>query len=342
MEDLFAGTEQLVLCEDRGVPLRAVIAIDDTTLGPSLGGVRWKAYPSDATAVMECRRLARAMTLKHAAAGLPYGGGKAVVLEDGEVRDRDEVMRAFGRFVARLGGAYIPGVDMGTTVSDLKVIGEVAPDVACDDEDPSPWTALGVYAGIRAATEAVEGRSLHGVRVAVQGVGAVGAALARLLAGDGARLLVSDVDEARAVAVADEVGGEVVTLDEIVEADVDVLAPCAVARVIDRSTVGRLRCRIVAGAANDVLAEPERAADLQQAGVSYVPDFLINAGGVIHIHGLRAGWSEDRLRDEVLGIGDRVHAVLRDAGERATTPLAAAEALADAVLARGARDRARP
>lgn len=336
MQDLFDGTEQLVLCQDPSVPLRAVIAIDDTTLGPSLGGVRWKAYPSEAAAVTECRRLARAMTLKHAAAGLPYGGGKAVVLLDGEVRDRAEVMRAFGRFVARLGGAYIPGVDMGTTVSDLGVIAEVAPDVACDDEDPSPWTALGVYAGIAAAMTALDRPSLKGVRVAVQGVGAVGAALARLLADDGAQLVLSDADAERAASVAAEVGGEVVALDRILEADVDVLAPCAVARVIDASTVVRLRCRVVAGGANDVLDDRARAAELADAGIAYVPDFLINAGGVIHIHALREGWAEDRLRAEVLRIGDRVRAVLRDAGERSTTPLDAAEALAHAQLARGA------
>ncbi len=337
MGDVFAGTEQLVLCQDADVPMRAVIAIDDTTLGPGLGGVRWKHYPSEEAAVTECRRLAAAMTLKNAAAGLPYGGGKSVVLLDGATADRRAVLRAFGRFVERLGGAYVPGVDMGTTVADLGVIGEVASDVACHDEDPSPWTALGVFSGIRAAVEEVDGRaSLDGVRVAVQGVGNVGEALARLVAGDGGQVVLADVDTARARALAAELGGEAIAPDAILEADVDVFAPCAVARVIDASTIGRLRCHIVAGGANDVLADRSCATALAQAGITYVPDFLINAGGVVHIHAMRSGWDEERLRAEVLQIGERVRTVLGGSDGPATTPVDAAEALARERLGRRA------
>ncbi|WP_320669265.1 Glu/Leu/Phe/Val dehydrogenase family protein [Patulibacter defluvii] len=322
MEPVFPGTEQLVLCDDRATGLRAVIAIDDTTLGPGLGGVRLKAYASDADAVTEARRLAAAMTLKNAAAELPYGGGKAVIVADGPIADRAALMRAFGRFVARTGGAYLPGVDMGTTTADLAEVGRVAPDVACDQEDPSGWTALGVWAGICATARQLDRRDdLGGLTVAIQGVGHVGADLARRVARDGARVLVADVDGQRAADVAAEVGGTVVTADEIVTAPCDVLAPCAAARVIDRATLPRLRCRAIAGAANDVLADAELADGLRRAGIAYVPDFLINAGGVIHIHALRAGWSASRLEAEVLAIGDRVERVLHDAARAHRPPL---------------------
>jgi leucine dehydrogenase len=336
MGELFPGTEQLVLCHDREVGLRAVIAIDDTTRGPGMGGVRWKSYPTEQAAVTECRRLAAAMTFKHAAADLPFGGAKAVILRDGTPADPGATIDAFATFVARLDGAYIPGVDMGTTVADLARMALIAPDVACHEEDPAPWTALGVFAGLRAAVTHVDARDdLDGVRVAIQGAGNVGAALARLLADEGARLLIADVDERRAAAVAAEVGGEVVDVATVAETECDVFAPCAVARVVDEHSVGRLRCRIVAGAANDVLASPELADDLAARGIVFVPDFLLNAGGVVHVQALRAPWSSDELRDRVLAIGDRVRDVLVESERDAVTPLVAAEALAHRRLGRG-------
>ncbi len=329
MDPVFPGTEQLVLCDDRPTGLRAIIAIDDTTLGPGLGGVRMKAYPSDAAAMLEARRLASAMTLKNAAAELPFGGGKSVIVVDGPVADRSALMRAFGRFVARSGGAYLPGVDMGTTTADLAEVGQAGADVACDEEDPSPWTALGVWAGIHAAVRHLDGRDdLDGLTVAVQGVGHVGADLARRLAAEGARLLVADVDAERARAVADEVGGTVVAADAIVTAECDVFAPCAAARVIDQATLPRLRCRAIAGAANDLLSEAGLADDLVARGITYVPDFLANAGGVIHIHARRAGWTDERLTAEVTAIGTRVDRVLDAAARDGRSPLDQAVAIA--------------
>jgi leucine dehydrogenase len=171
------GTEQLTVCFDRDSAMRAVIAIDDTTLGPGLGGVRWRRYPDSRSAQREARRLARVMTLKNACADLPYGGAKSVILKDDGVDSdlelRHAQLRAFGRFVDRLGGAYLPGVDMGTSVDDLAVVGAVAGEVSCDHEDPSPWTALGVFAGIRAALQC-EGTALVGSHVVIQGAGHVG------------------------------------------------------------------------------------------------------------------------------------------------------------------------
>ncbi len=341
MSTFFPGTEQLVLCHDPRAGLRAVIAIDDSTLGPALGGVRMRAYPSEEAAVTEARRLAAAMTLKNAAADLPYGGGKSVILVDGPIVDREALLRSFGDFVRRCDGTYLPGVDMGTSVEDLAIVGEAGAEVACDEEDPAPWTALGVFAALREAVRTVDARDdLDGVVVAVQGLGHVGARLARLLADAGARLVLADVDAARAASLAEELGATVVGPDAITGVECDVLAPCATARVLDATTVGRLRARIVAGAANDVLADRRIAGVLAERGVAYVPDFVANAGGVIHIHALRARWSPDRLEEAVLAIGERTADVLARAAAEGRSPLEVAESTARARIVRAHPDPA--
>lgn len=330
-------SEQLVLCRDDAVGLRAVIAIDDTTLGPGLGGVRLRAYPTDCEAVTECRRLAATMTLKNALAELPFGGGKSVILRPGADVDRAAMMRRFGEFVARTAGAYLPGVDMGTSVEDLATIGSAGAEVSCHEEDPAPWTAMGVGAAIRAAVEHLDGRSgVAGVRVLIQGVGHVGTALACDLAGDGAEVVLADVDAERAESVAQRVGGSTVPAADAIRTGCDVYAPCAIARVATPATVDQMHCRIIAGAANDVLADPTAAELLAQRNITYVPDFLANAGGVIHIHALRAGLSKPELRAAVLRIGDRVQQFLEEADATGRLPLAVAKERAREVLA-GAR-----
>jgi len=333
-EELWEG-EQLILCRDDAVGLRAVIAIDDTTLGPALGGVRMRSFPSDRDGVRECRRLAAAMTRKNAVAELPFGGAKAVILERGPIDDRVALMRRFGAFVARTNGAYIPGVDMGTTVEDLALMATTGAEVSCATADPSPVTAHGVWAAIRAAVAHLDGGDdLTDVRVLVQGAGHVGAALAQHLARDGARVIVADVDGERAEAVARAVGGTTVAPELAVETPCDVFAPCAVARVVRAETIDRLDCRIVAGAANDTLADDDCAGLLAERGITYVPDFVANAGGVVHIHALREGWDEERLNAAVLEIGRRVGELLVEAARDGVTPLAAAEARAQVRLGR--------
>jgi len=342
---LLDDTEELVVCHDRRTGLQAVIAVDDTTLGPGLGGVRWMPYEDEASAAAEATRLARVMTLKNALAGIPYGGAKSVIWSDRLPAgpDRRATLRAFGSFVARLHGAYVPGVDMGTSVDDLAEIAAVAPDVSCDHEDPSPSTALGVFAGIRAAVAEVDGPGLAGKTVLVQGAGHVGRALAHCLAGAGALVAVADVDEALAAAVAAEVGGSVVGPEAVTGYRCDVWAPCATARVVragnagnagNPGNAGALGCRIVAGAANDVLAERGCAKVLADHGVTYVPDFLLNAGGVVHIHAVRSGWVPDQLEAAVLNIGDRVHEVLQVARRSGRLPVDVAEQLASSRLGR--------
>lgn len=328
------SSEQLVLCADEAVGLRAAIAVDDTTRGPALGGVRFKPYATGADAVREARRLAAGMTRKNALAELPYGGGKSVIVDDGAASDREALMERFGAFVARLGGTYLPGVDMGTTPADLRAMNAAGAEVSCDEEDPSPWTALGVHAAIRAAVAHVDGRDgLEGASVLVQGAGHVGAALCRLVAADGGRALVCDVDRERAQALADELGGRAVAPEDALRTRCDVLAPSAIARVLDPATAAAVPCRIVAGAANDTLSGPEVAGVLARRGVTYVPDYVANAGGVVHIHALRAGWDEPTLRGAIAAIGPRVAEVLAEARAAGVTPLAAAEARAARLLA---------
>ena len=216
---------------------------------------------------------------------------------------------------------------MGTTVQDLAVVGEVTRHVACDDEDPSPWTALGIFVGIAAALPAI-GIGLQDAHVVLQGAGHVGSELARRLAGAGCRLSVADVDPVRARSLAAEIGGELLDPDAAVTTRCDVLAPCATARVIDRTNAEALRCSMVAGGANDVLATPEVAAFLKERGVVYVPDFVINAGGVIHIHTQREGWDAGKLEESVLAIGDRVARLVDEAARIECTPLRVAEQMA--------------
>ncbi len=327
-------------CLDGSVGLEGVIVIDDTTLGPGLGGVRFKPYPTLADGERECRRLAAAMTLKNAFAELPFGGAKAVILSGAEIPDRAALMRRFGGFVAACGGDYLPGVDMGTTVDDLAIMSEAGATVSCASEDPSPWTALGVEAAVRAAVVHLDGcEDLSGVRVLVQGAGHVGAALTAALASDGASVAVADIDADRARAVAGRTGAAAVDPADVIGTPCDVFAPCAVAGVLNSRTIARLDCRAVAGAANDTLGDRSDARALADRGIAYVPDFVANAGGVVHIHALRSGWSTARLRREVLRIGQRAWSVLEQAGRDGVTPLEVAEANAQRRLA-AAREHA--
>ncbi len=321
-------TERLAIAHDQATGMRAVIAIDDTTRGPGLGGVRWKPSTDLDAAVAEASRLARGMTLKNTLADLPYGGAKSVILSRDDGADRTAVLRAFGRMVADLHGVYIPGVDMGTSIDDLAVIGTVVPDVACSHADPSPWTALGVYAGIVATVRHLDHTDLDGHRVVVQGVGHVGSSLALRLADAGADVLVTDIDPDRSERVAASVGGRSVEPEEALAIPCDVLAPCAQAQVITAADAPNLGARIVAGAANDMLSERSCTAELAAAGITYVPDFLLNAGGVIHIHAIRSGWDHQQLGEMVMEIGHRTAEVLERADACGRSPLDIAEEMA--------------
>lgn len=335
------ASEQTITCRDDRVGLRAVIAIDDTTLGPGFGGVRYRAYPSTEAAAREAQRLAAAMTLKHALAELPYGGAKSVVVLDGSVPapsspERRALFARFGEMVARTAGTYIPGVDMGTLLEDMQTIRDDGGARAfCDEVSPSPFTARGVYAAMRAAAVHERGEGgLDGLHVVVQGVGSVGEEVARLAHRDGARVTVADIDTARAQALATELGGQTVATQAAPFAEADVFAPCAVARVVTREAIPHIRARIIAGAANDTLDTPDCAEALRAASITYVPDFVANAGGVIQVHGGVAGWSDAETLAAVDRIGTRVGELLKTAGTEGITPLEAALRRADAALGR--------
>src|ERR671914_299478 len=282
--------EQIVFCQDKATDLRAIIAIHDTTLGPALGGCRMYPYASEDEAIVDVLRLARGMTYKAAASGLNLGGGKSVIMGDSHTDKSEALFRSFGRYIETLGGRYIVAEDVGTSTEDANFIRvETSHVVGVDvtrggSGDPSPLTALGVLQGMRACVEEVFGTtSLEGRTVAVQGVGHVGHHLCRLLHEERARLIVADVDAAALGRAVREFGAKAVEPDEILAIPCDIFAPCALGAVLDDETIPKLRCRIVAGSANNVLAESGHGEDLSERGILYAPDYVINAGGLINV-----------------------------------------------------------
>jgi len=332
------GFEQVMFCHDRASGLRSIIAIHDTALGPALGGVRMWPYPSEEAALEDCLRLAQGMTYKAAAANVDLGGGKSVIVGDPARDKTPELLRAHGRFIQTLGGRYIPGIDVGTEQADLRVIGEEAERVSCVQGDPSPMTALGVLQGIRACLRAVGGDGdLAGVRVCVQGAGHTGTSLAAQLAQAGAELLVADIDAARAAALAARVGGEAIAPADAAAAECDVFAPCALGAVIDDESIPRLRCRIVAGSANNVLAEPRHGDDLHAREILYAPDYVVNGGGLVYLEEEILGHDDATARERVIGVGAQVARVIEHALAAGISTARAATELAEQRL-RGARD----
>jgi leucine dehydrogenase len=329
--------ERVIIARDRKTGLRAVIVIDSTTLGPALGGIRLKPYDSQRAAVTECRQLARAMTLKNTLADTGYGGGKAVIAWTDEIESREDALRAFGKIVARLDCRYIPASDIGTNAEDLAFVGKGGADVMGGDTDTAISTATGVHAAIRAAAHhAGLPRTLAGVSVCIQGVGKVGARLARLLAADGARVRVSDVDTRRVTEVVAETAADVVAPTEAIQACCDVLAPCAIGGVISPEDVARLRCRVLVGAANNVLTHSSAASALAARHIVFVPDYVASAGGVIQVQAIREVWDTGRLEARLQAIGDTVADMLGEADASGRTTVDIAESMVAARLAMAA------
>ncbi|HOT21787.1 MAG TPA: Glu/Leu/Phe/Val dehydrogenase [Sedimentibacter sp.] len=279
--------EQLILCQDKSTGLKAIIAIHDTTLGPALGGTRICEYESDEEAIEDALRLARGMTYKNAAAGLNLGGGKAVIIGDPRKIKSEALFRAFGRFVEGLNGRYITGEDMNATQEDASYINcetEYIVGLETGSGNPSPVTAYGVFKGIQAALNEVYGSDdLTGKTVAIQGLGAVGRRLAERLHEAGAKLYVTTRDKAKIDKAVAELGATAVSLDEIHGVECDVFSPCARGAIINDKTIEQFKCKIIAGAANNQLAESRHGDMLHEKGILYVPDYIINSGGVINI-----------------------------------------------------------
>jgi leucine dehydrogenase len=290
--------EQVVFCHEPSCGYKGIIAIHNTVLGPALGGTRFWNYDSDRDAFVDALRLARGMTYKAAVAGLNLGGGKSVILGDNRTTRREEIFRAHGRFVETLKGRYITAEDVGTSVDDMEFVGMETEHVtgrAQTSGDPSPVTAYGVYRGIKAAAMAKFGSdSLSGKTVSVQGVGHVGYYLCQNLASEGARLIVTDIDQERVQRVVHDFGAESVGPDDIYGVDADIYAPSALGATINDRTIPVLRAKIVAGAANNVLAEERHGEMLHERGILYAPDYVINAGGLINVYGELHGWTAER------------------------------------------------
>lgn len=297
----YAGHEQVVFASDPASGLRAIIAIHDTARGPALGGCRMWRYANEADAVADALRLSRGMTYKSALAGLPLGGGKAVILGDSAQDKSDAMWEAFGRAVESLGGRYVTAEDVGTAVPDLEIVRRTTRHVVGISEggagDPSPATAFGVFMGLKAAVRHRLGvGEMTGLRVAVQGLGHVGIALAAHLAEAGAELVVADLDEARIAAAVERFGARAAAPARIHAELADVFAPCALGAVLNDDTIPELQAPVVAGSANNQLAEDRHGAALAERGVLYAPDYAINAGGIINIthESTRTGRPYDR------------------------------------------------
>jgi leucine dehydrogenase len=335
------GHESVLFCSDNEAGLRAIIAIHSTLLGPALGGTRMWHYASEAEALQDALRLSRGMTYKAAVAGLNLGGGKAVIIGDSAHDKSERLFRAYGRFVEALGGRYITAEDVGTNVQDMAYIRmETSHVVGISEEaggsgDPSPVTALGVLSGIRACLDTVYGTpDLDGRRVAIQGVGKVGYALAELLHRAGARLTVCDVDPERVEAAVDAFGARVVDDEDFFGLEVDVLAPCALGAILNDETIPQIRAPIIAGSANNQLQDETRHGEaLAEREILYAPDYVINAGGLINVYSEIEKTPESLALKRAEAIGDTIRRVIRLAHTEDVPTFEAAKRLADERLA---------
>jgi leucine dehydrogenase len=318
----FADHERVVEVFDEGTGLKAFIAIHSSALGPAAGGCRLWRYLNSHAALGDALRLSRGMSYKNALAGLPLGGGKAVIM--GPIADnrREAAFAALGGAIQALGGAYVTAEDAGVSVADMQAVAlktDFVSGLKCNDSgiggDPSPYTARGVRRGIEAiAKHAFARNDLEGLRIAVQGLGHVGAHLCAELAARGARLLVADIDEARVDRICDTFAAARVSTDEVLLSDVDIAAPCALGGAISETVAQRMRARAIAGAANNQLSRPGVGDVLLQRNIVYAPDYVINAGGIISVAREFLGQSsEDEVRSEVARIPERLCRIFDEA-----------------------------
>jgi len=327
------GHEQVVVCHEPSCGYLGIIAIHDTTLGPALGGTRYWSYQNFDEAITDALRLARGMTYKAAVAGLNLGGGKAVIVGDNKRTDREFVFRAHGRFVESLGGRYITAEDVGTSPPDMEFVKRETDHVAGLmglSGDPSPVTGYGVYMGMKAAAKHRWGKdSLAGKTIAVQGAGKVAWYLCQHLKQEGAKLIVTDIEEAKVQRLVEETGAAAVGPDAIYDQKADIYAPCALGATINDDTLKRLKVEIIAGGANNQLAEERHGTALEQQGLLYAPDFVINAGGLINVYREIVGWSEERAKRKAQEIYDTILRVFAIAGRDRIPTYEAADRLAE-------------
>ncbi len=330
------GHEQLVAVSDNSSGLKAIIAIHDTTLGPACGGTRIWPYESEQEAIWDALRLSRAMTYKSAAADLPLGGGKGVIIADSHTGKTEALLRAYGRFVDTLGGRYLTTTDVGSTGRDLEYVKQETdyvvglPTTAGGSGDTSIMTGLGIYMGMKAcAKEAWGSDSLSGKTVAMQGFGKVATFTAHHLMKEDAKLVVTDVYEG-ALDRARDLGLAVVKPEDIYGVDCDIFAPCALGGVINPKTIPQLKCKVVAGGANNQLLSDADADDLDRLGIVYAPDYIINSGGIINVESEVDGeYNADRAREKTERIYEIMEQVLAIAKREEIPSAKAADRLAE-------------
>ncbi len=338
------GYEVVLQCEDSESGLRALISVHDTTLGPALGGLRMWPYLSDQEAITDVNRLSQGMTYKSAVAETGLGGGKSVIIGNPKTDKSPALFRAMGRFVDTLKGKYTTAEDVGTTVEDMVIVREETKHVTGlprkmgSSGDPSPFTSLGVFLGMKACIEKALGTSdFKGVRVAMQGCGNVARYLARHLAEAGATLIVTDIVSEKAKMVVDQFGGTVVAPEEIYDQDCEVFCPCALGAIINDDTIPRLKCKVVAGGANNQLLTVAHGDRLRGDGILYAPDFVINAGGIINVSVEleEKGYNEERALQKVNNIYNAVRQIVETADEESIATNRAAILVADRKLEEG-------
>lgn len=312
------GHEQIVFCHEPSVGLKAIISIHDTTLGPALGGCRFWDYQNEQEALTDVLRLSRGMTYKAAVAGLHLGGGKAVIIGNPKKLKSEAFFRAFGRFVDGLRGRYITAEDVNINVDDVAYMAQetsYVTGVRGKSGDPSPITALGTYWGMRAAVQHKLGKnSLSGLKVAIQGCGAVGKHLAELVAADGAQLFISDIDDGKARAIAAKFHAEVCPIESIHAQNVDIFAPCALGAILNDKTIPEIKAKVIAGAANNQLAdESVHGKAIMQRDILYAPDYVINAGGLINVYHELRGYNAEAARAQAKGIFETLTRIFAEA-----------------------------
>ena len=332
---------------DKASGLKAIIAIHDSRLGPALGGCRFLPYDTDEQAVIDALRLARGMTYKAAITGLAHGGGKSVLIRPKQHFDRVAMFRAFGKFVDDLGGHYITAEDSGTGLEDMDVMRTVTRHVTGvgpqygGSGDPSPFTALGVRRGIEACVKfLLKKDSLQGVHVAVQGVGHVGYHLCKELHASGATISVADVDPLKSERAQREFGAKIVPLDDIFSIECDVVAPCALGSAMNDVSIPKIRAKIVAGAANNQLAEPRHGDDLHARGILYAPDYAINAGGLVNVAQEVLGYDAAKSREKTMQIFDTIFEIADRSAKTGTPTYRIADMIVEEKLAKHGQDPA--
>ena len=334
----FDNHESVHLYDDAKTGLQAIIAIHSTHVGPAAGGTRFWHYADKSAALTDALRLSRGMSYKNAIAGLPAGGGKAVILADAARTKTQDMLDCFARAVDSLGGRYITAQDVGMSEADMVSLANNTAHVAGlpgQGGDPGPYTARGVYLGVKAAAmRALGAQNMSGVHVAVQGVGSVGGGLVRYLAADGAKLTIADVDNKRATALAQELGAACVAVGDIMTVEADVFSPNALGAILTEASVTTLRVKAVAGGANNQLATGPEGRLLADRGILYAPDYVINAGGIINVlrHIDKAG--DDEINTRIDAIPDRLHAIWEQSENTRSTPAEVADEMAKKLIGR--------